>query len=365
MSAVKTENLCAGYGKITVAGGISFSVNRGEVLTVLGANGAGKSTVLKSIASQLPLIDGKVYIGERSISDMNQRDISKKLSLLLTDRITAERMTCFDVVATGRYPYTNRFGILSDSDVKAVKEAMSLTGVLYLQDTDFRFVSDGQRQCVMLARAVAQEPEVMLLDEPTSFLDINHKCELLSLLRKLALEKNISVIQSLHELDLAQRFSDKILCIKNAKADRFGTPESIFSGDYISSLYGISNFSNFYGTYEADRLEGSPQVFVIGGGGMGIPVYRLLRRKEVPFAVGVIHENDIDFPVAQALASEVVTEQAFEEISEESLEKALEVMKGCSKAVCCNEKFGRMNMKNRVLLETALKHGKLTDIENI
>lgn len=364
---ISADNISVGYGKVTVAGDITFSVDSGEILTLIGPNGAGKSTILKSIAAQLPLISGRAYIYKKNISSMKEREISKELSLVLTERIDAERMTCEDVVATGRYPYTGRLGILSAVDTRIVDEAMALAGISYLKDFDIRKISDGQKQCVMLARAIAQQPKVMLLDEPTSFLDVNHKLELLSLLRKLAKEKHIAVIQSLHELDLAQRFSDKILCIKNRKADRIGTPDEIFSDDYIVSLYGIrcGSFVNLYGTTEPAAVNRESEIFVIGGGGNGISVYRKLWRERIPFAAGIIHENDIEYPAAKSLASVLITEKAFETVSEENVQAALEVMKNCSKVICCQECFGTMNANCNVLLEEAKKCGKLVRTEDI
>lgn len=115
---ISAENISVGYGKVTVAGNITFSVRSGEILTLIGANGAGKSTILKSIAAQLPLLSGKVYIDKNNVSSMKERELSRKLSLVLTERIDAERMTCEDVVATGRYPYTGRLGLLSAEDKK-------------------------------------------------------------------------------------------------------------------------------------------------------------------------------------------------------------------------------------------------------
>ena len=364
---ISADSISVGYGKVTVAGDITFSVDSGEILTLIGPNGAGKSTILKSIAAQLPLLSGNAYIDKKNISSMKEREISKKLSLVLTERIDAEKMTCEDVVATGRYPYTGRLGILSAEDSRIVDEAMELAGISYLKDSDIRKISDGQKQCVMLARAIAQQPKVMLLDEPTSFLDVNHKLELLSLLRKLAKEKHIAVIQSLHELDLAQRFSDKILCIKNGKADRIGTPDEIFSDDYIDSLYGIryGRFVNLYGTTEPAALNGEPEVFVIGGGGEGISVYRKLWRERIPFAAGIIHENDIEYPAVKSLASVLITEKAFEAVSEENVQAALEVMKNCNKVICCQKCFGTMNANCDVLLVEAKKCGKLVRTEDI
>ncbi|SFW35454.1 ABC transporter ATP-binding protein [Ruminococcus flavefaciens] len=351
--------LSAGYGKKVVVDGLNIGIRTGEILTIIGPNGAGKSTVLKSIASQLPLLGGEVFINDTDITSMSLNDIAKKLSVCFTDRITAEKMTCEDIISTGRYPYTGMLGILSSDDKKIVREAMELTGVAHLADTDIRCISDGQRQTVMLARAIAQEPQVLILDEPTSFLDINNKLRLLTILRELVHTRNIAVVQTLHELDLAQRFSDKILCIAHGKAERTGTPEEIFSGSYISELYGIScgTFDTLFGTAEAQRTEGEPQVFVIGGGGSGIPIYRRLQRRSIPFAAGVIHENDVEYNAAKSLAAELIAEKAFEPISDESFDKALSVMQKCREVICCVQSFGAMNAGNKNLLEKAKSMG--------
>jgi iron complex transport system ATP-binding protein len=359
--AVSAENISVGYGRITVAGGISFSVEKGEILTLIGANGAGKSTVLKSISAQLPLLGGYVCINGEELSAAGAKKLSKELALVLTERIHSERMTCRDIAATGRYPYTGRLGLLTEQDEKAVDEAMELTGISYLADVDFREISDGQRQCVMLARAIAQQPDVLLLDEPTSFLDINHKLGLLSLLRKLTKQKNIAVIQSLHELDLAQRFSDKLVCIKDKQAVLVGTPEEVFSGRFIEELYGIENgsFHNSYCIVEPQGTKGVPEVFVIGGGGGAIPVYRELNRKGIPFAAGIIHENDIEYPAVSSMAAVMFTETAFEPISDESIQAALEVLEKCPRVICCHDSFGMMNAGNAVLRDKAAEIGSL------
>lgn len=355
MSSVilSSEKLSVGYGKKVIVSGLGFEVSRGEILTIIGPNGAGKSTILRSIAAQLPVISGRVSIAGDDISAMSPHSIAQKLSVCLTERINAEKMTCEDVVSTGRYPYTCRLGLLSDNDRKKVRDAMELTGTAYLADTDIRCISDGQRQTVMLARAIAQQPEVLILDEPTSFLDINNKLRLLNILRELARSRGIAVVQTLHELDLAQRFSDKILCVRENKADRIGTPEEIFAGDYISELYNITSgtFEPMYAAAEASKVTGEPKVFVIGGNGKGIDTYRRLQRQGIPFAAGVIHENDLDYPAARSLAAELITEKAFEPISDESVQKALAIMKNCDEVICCLESFGTMNAGNKKLLE--------------
>ncbi|NLT08616.1 MAG: ABC transporter ATP-binding protein [Ruminococcus sp.] len=348
-----SKDLSVGYGQKVVVSGLGFEVCKGEILTIIGSNGAGKSTILKTIAAQLPFISGSVNLADKDISEIAAQDIAKTLSVCFTERIAAEKMTCEDIVATGRYPYTGRLGILSENDRKIVRDSMELTGTSYLCDTDIRCISDGQRQAVMLARAISQQTQVLILDEPASFLDINNKLKLLNILKELVRSRDIAVVQTLHELDLAQRFSDKILCIKDNKADRIGSPEEIFSGSYISELYGIDNgtFLPMFGTAEAKRITGDPQVFVIGGGGSGIDTYRQLQRLGIPFSAGIIHENDIEYPVARSLAVELISEKAYEPISDESISLALKAIKKCDKVICCLKDFGTMNFGNKKLLE--------------
>lgn len=250
---LKAEALAVGYDSRIVLHDIAFAVQKGEILTIIGPNGAGKSTILKSLAGQLRPLAGVICLDSRSMSELKETEIARQLSMMFTDRIEPEIMTCEELVSTGRYPYTGRMGILSEEDHQVVAEAMKLLHVEELADWDCRKISDGQRQRVMLARAVCQEPDILLLDEPTSFLDIRYKLELLTLIRKLAREKGIAVIMSLHELELAQAVSDRILCVKDQRADRLGTPDEIFRDHYIAKLYGMGEGS--YDPCFADLLR--------------------------------------------------------------------------------------------------------------
>ena len=366
-AVLQTDALAAGYSRKVIVDGLTFSVSAGEVCTLIGPNGAGKSTVLKTIAAQLPILSGSAVLCGDDLHTLREKDVATRLSVLFTQKLTAERMTCGDVAATGRYPYTGTLGILSKEDQRIVREAMELTGAAHLYDTEFRQISDGQRQCVMLARAIAQQPSVMLLDEPTSFLDIGHKLHILSLLRQLAKELKIAVIQSLHELDLAQKFSDTVICIHSGRAERIGTPEELFSGDYIADLYEIQNgiYDPRYGTAEPAPVSGEPEVFVIGGGGAGIPVYRTLHRMRIPFAAGVLHENDLEYPIAAALASAVITEKAFEPICAETADRAKTIMESCEHVICCVTDFGTVNLANEALMHEARAAGRCISAENI
>ena len=348
-----TENMTVGYGKTPLIRQIGIHVRAGEIVTLIGPNGAGKSTILRSVIRQLGLLEGTVYLDGMPMKGMGEREIAKRMSILMTERIHPELMNCEDVVGTGRYPYTGRMGILTAEDRGKVREAMELVHAWDLASRDFSQISDGQKQRILLARAICQDPSVIVLDEPTSFLDIRHKLELLTILKDLVRRKKLAVLMSLHELDLAQKLSDYIVCVKGEYIERCGTPEEIFTSSYITGLYGITKGSYYaeFGCLEMEPVKGKPQVFVIGGNGSGIPVYRRLQRMGIPFAAGILHENDVDYPIARALASQVISEMPFEPIREETYDRAAEVLASCGQVICCLKEFGTLNDKNRKLAE--------------
>lgn len=354
--------LSVGYGRNTVVSDIVFSAAEGKILCLIGPNGAGKSTLLKTLIREIPPTGGAVFLEGRDLSSYRERELARHSAAVLTGRAAPELMRCEEVVAAGRYPYTGRLGILSGEDRHIVRTCMERVGITALAETDFSKISDGQRQRVLLARALCQQPRLLILDEPTSFLDIRHKLDFLTLLRTLAREEGIAVVMSLHELELAQRFTDRLLCIRDGKVDRIGTPEEVFTGTYIDTLYGLDrgHYDCLSGTAEPDGARGTPRVFVIGGGGSGIPVYRMLHRLGIPFAAGVLPENDLDLPSARAAAVCVITDRANEPVSPGKVDEAMTVLEGCEYVVC-TAAFGSVNAENRRLLECAKQRGNLRE----
>lgn len=360
---IKTKDLSVGYqGKVLIRD-INLDIKKGEIVTLIGPNGAGKSTILKSVTRQLKLIGGEVYLDSDEIRKLSYKSMARKVAVMLTEQMKPELMTCHDVVATGRYPYTGRLGVLSGEDENKVDEALMAVHAQELGIRNFLEISDGQRQRILLARAICQEPEVMILDEPTSYLDIRHKLELLEILRKMAKEKEITVIMSLHEIDLAQKISDKIICVKGDAISHFGAPETIFREDIIRELYEIDNgsFDPCFGSIELPRPEGTPRVFVLAGGGTGIPVFRKLQKENVPFAAGVLYTNDIDYQLARILAMETVTEAPFQEISDEAFARACELMKSCERVIDTGVPVGMCNRRIEELRAEAKRLGKLAE----
>lgn len=355
------HDLTVGYDRIPLIKNINLGVRPGEILTLIGPNGSGKSTILKTITKQLKTIGGSVFLGKESMRELTDSEISRHLSMVMTERIHTELLSGRDVVATGRYPYTGRLGILSQQDWKKVDEAIALVHAGEVQQQDFRRISDGQRQRLMLARAICQDTQVLILDEPTSYLDMGFKLDILTTIRMLARKKNLAVIMSLHELDLAQKISDTIACVKGDRIDRVGTPEEIFSGNYVQQLYGVKSrqFDPQTGQAFLERPEGAPEVFVIGGGGTGLAVYNRLQRQNIPFAAGILQENDVEYAAASALAACVFSEKAFFPVSEETFLRAKQMLDDCDACICALTEFGPYNEKNRQLYEYAKKLGKV------
>jgi iron complex transport system ATP-binding protein len=350
-----TKQLTVGYNDKPLIKDIEIRLQKGRILTLIGPNGSGKSTILRSITRHLKSIAGTVYICGRSIEEMTNRDFSYRVSVVLTERLRTELMTCEEIVETGRYPYTGTLGILSDADKAAVREAMELVNVTDLKDRDFMRISDGQRQRVLLARAICQQPEILVLDEPTSYLDIRYELELLDILRDMAKERGIAVILSLHDLSLAQRISDDVMCVKGETISHYGSAGEIFRRDLIHELYGLTDgsYNPLFGSVEMKRPQGKPRVFVIAGGGTGIEAYRTLQKKRIPFITGVLHENDIDYQVARDLASCIVSECAFNPITDAAYQQALEKLRACDTVVNCLLGYGEINARNRELFEQA------------
>ncbi len=356
---LSTEQMSVGYGGVPVLEHVEIGVRPGEILTLIGPNGSGKSTILKSMIGQLRLLAGTVVIDGRPLSGMREQELSQKLSIVMTERLRAELMTCWDVAATGRYPYTGRLGLLSAEDRRKVDEAIRMVHAEDYAESAFSQISDGQRQRLLLARAICQEPEVVVLDEPTSFLDIRHKLEVLEILKTMAREKRMAVIMSLHELDLAQKISDRVVCIAHRRVDRVGTPEEIFRDDYIMKLYGIEkgSYNALFGCVEMAPAAGEPSVFVIAGGGSGIGLYRQLQQKNIAFAAGILQENDLDYPVARALAARLISVPPYALPDISVLEEAKKIMKQCGAVICRTKVFGEGNRANQELLAFAREQG--------
>lgn len=355
MAYFTTKDLSVGYNGRVLIHDICVSIEKGKILTLIGPNGAGKSTILKSITRHLAKIGGEVYMDGHDVYSWAPKEMARQVAVVLTDRIQPELMTCEEVVAMGRYPYTNAMGKLTPKDKALVAEALERVHALDLAEREFTTLSDGQRQRIMLARAICQQPQVIVLDEPTAYLDIRHKIELLDVLREMAHGQGITVIMSLHEIDLATKISDYILCVKGDTIAAFGPPDEIFEGDAIDRLYDIrhGSYNLLFGSVELTKPAGAPKVFVVAGGGRGVSCYRALQKRQIPFATGILFENDVDCQVARELSDHVIFTPAFEPMGADAFDRAAAQMAQCGLVLDAGTPVGTLNEANGRLLRLA------------
>ncbi|MGY5351428.1 ABC transporter ATP-binding protein [Wenyingzhuangia sp. IMCC45533] len=212
---LSAKKLSIGYasGNQTICTNINFELHKGEMICLLGRNGVGKSTLLKTLASMIPFLDGKYYINNHDASNISQKIIAKNLAIVLTEKLPENSLTVYETIALGRQPYTNWLGVVTEQDQHIIRKAMQLTNTSELHNQLVSTLSDGQLQRVMIARALAQETPIILLDEPTSHLDIHHKINVFKILKKITKETNKTVLISTHEINLALKHSSRLMLI--------------------------------------------------------------------------------------------------------------------------------------------------------
>ena len=238
--SISTNNLSIGYGEAVVQRDLTFSLNAGEMVCMLGPNGCGKSTLLRTLAGLKPALSGEYKLIANS-----QQPIARDIALVLTERLSLENTTVHDVVAMGRYPYTSFLGGLTAEDEQIIADSLRQVGFedMEVSKTFFNAHSDGEKQRILIAKALAQQTPIILLDEPTAHLDLPHRILVLRLLRNLAHEQGKTVLISTHELDLALALSDRILLMTPNKGIQLDTVENLRKADAFTSAFGMDIFN--------------------------------------------------------------------------------------------------------------------------
>lgn len=212
---LKAEALKIGYKtkstETVVASDVNFELQQGQLIGLVGANGIGKSTLLRTLIKVQPALSGHIYLNETPLEDLNSLALAKQLSIVLTEQITSKNLSVYELVALGRHPYTNWIGNLTETDQSIISNALDLVNITELMDKRCYELSDGQLQKVMLARALAQDTDIIVLDEPTTHLDMYHKAYILKLLQKLTKDTGKTILFSSHEIDLAIQLCDTMI----------------------------------------------------------------------------------------------------------------------------------------------------------
>lgn len=228
---LQLENLHTGYkqkhGAKEVLSGLDLTMSKGELIGLIGSNGVGKSTLLKTIIGSLEPLSGEIHIRERNIHSLSQQDLSKIISIVLTDKIGGFNLTVFDVAASGRIPYLNAFGQLKEDDIAIVNQSLETIGMKALSGSLFDELSDGQKQKVLIAKSLAQQTPVILMDEPTAFLDFESRKQLFRILKELVKEQQKLVIVSSHDLEVLFRNADRVLYLKGKNEYYFGPADQV------------------------------------------------------------------------------------------------------------------------------------------
>ncbi|MFV8225993.1 ABC transporter ATP-binding protein [Christiangramia aquimixticola] len=237
---LETRNLEIGYRKkkstVCVASEINLNIEPGELTAVIGINGAGKSTLLKTLSGVIQNIKGQVIIKNKNIFTLTPSELSKHIGLVLTEQAVSKNLSVIELVALGRQPYTNWIGTLSRKDLKRISQALDMVNIESLKNKKCHELSDGQFQKVMIARAIAQDTSIIILDEPTTHLDMYHTAYVLKLLKKLSSKTGKAILFATHEINLALQLCDKLVIIKDKKT-LFGKPADLIASGNLNDLF--------------------------------------------------------------------------------------------------------------------------------
>ncbi len=355
---LEVHDLCVGYKNRTVLHDLSFACLPGQFISLLGPNGAGKTTLLRTLSRHLPPKAGQVLIQGKPLAHIPALELARTMAVVLTTKISPPLFTVFEFVAIGRYPHTDSLGRLSSRDEAVVAGSLGAVHALDLVDRPFANLSDGERQKVLMARALAQEPRILLLDEPTIHLDLKHRVEVMVILRDLCRAKGITVIASLHDVEIAAKVSDRVALIRDGVLSAWGAPETVLNGKTVNVLYEFdkAEFSSQLGSIELRSPGSRGRAFVVGGMGTGSLVYRMLAKKDFAITTGVLHDGDLDCFVARTLGAQCISVNPREEGEQAAADRARALLADCDLVIDSGFPLNRAATANIALLQSALDH---------
>lgn len=254
-TAMEVKNLSFSYGKNKILRDVSFAIGEGEITTIMGANGCGKSTLFSLMTKNLYPRKGKIFLGGKNIQNLGLKDFAKKVSIVHQYNTSSDDITVERLVSYGRTPHMKMMQAKGEEDDRLVEWAMEVTNITKYRDREVGKLSGGQRQRVWIAMALAQNTKILFLDERTTYLDIRYQVEILELIKKLNREFGITIIMVLHDINQAIYFSDKVIGLKGGLVEILGKPNDVITTESIETLYGIR--------LDVTKIEGQKFVLTI------------------------------------------------------------------------------------------------------
>lgn len=375
MPLLKVENLDFKYHDIRVLKDISFKIDVGDFVGILGPNGCGKTTLLNNINQWLRPQKGTVYLGDINIKKLTPKDLAKHVATVPQDTSIDINFTVEQVVLMGRNPYLLNFEREKGPDFRIAQEAMEYMDIWHLRDKPVNELSGGEKQRVLIARALTQEPELLLLDEPTSHLDINYQWEILSLLKKLCLNKKITIIAVMHDINLASMFCDKVILLKDHRVFKMGPLLDVMNEKNIKDVFNMDVHVRFIEDAQRPviifigqgKSLNSPRPFdkvhIICGGGDGGKLLHYLKKRGYNVSAGVLNIGDSDWISAKALGIDVVEEVPFSAISDEKVIENKIYIQKADAVLLADIPFGYGNLRNLECLKEFVSEKRIFIIE--
>lgn len=239
MVAIQATNISVDYGSTTIIDQLDVSIPSGKITTIIGSNGCGKSTLLKALTRIQPIRSGQIFIDGQAIATLPTKEVAKKIALLPQVLEATEGISVYELVSYGRFPHQKYLGSLTHDDREKIYWAMEVTGITSLANVEVDSLSGGQRQRVWIAMALAQDTDTIFLDEPTTYLDMNHQLEVLELLQRLNRETGKTIIMVLHDLNLSSRFSDYLIAMKQGQIKHQGPPDQLMTPSILAEIFHI------------------------------------------------------------------------------------------------------------------------------
>jgi len=362
-------NVTAGYHGVPVLRELDLAISEGQMVGILGPNGAGKTTLLRCITSLCTPMAGTVRVFDNDSRQLSSSMRARLIAVVPQELETPVSFTVQEIVTIGRTASLNRLSPPSSRDVQAVERAMVYTDVADMKHRPFTELSGGEKQRTMVAMALAQEPRMILMDEATSHLDMNHCLEIMQIVERLNAEHGVTVIMVSHDLNLTAEFCKRVVLLDKGKVAADGTPSDVLTENILSNVYSCSvrvqkNSTNgSVCVLPAPRLAPAHSgrgitVHVIAGGGCGEEIMRRLNLADYTVTAGVLNAGDSDAETARALGISAVLEKPFSPVSKEALARAMPMVDSAEVIIICAVPFGTGNVQNLELAEHALSGGK-------